>query len=30
MENEAEMSGVPATRPMKKSPTAIGNHKLSP
>jgi methionine-gamma-lyase len=30
MENEADMSGVPATRPMKKSPTAIGNHKLSP
>ncbi|NJC05132.1 methionine-gamma-lyase [Sphingomonas kaistensis] len=30
MENEAEMTGVPARRPMKKSPTAIGNHQLSP
>ena len=30
MENEAEMSGVPAQRTMKKSPTAIGNHPLSP
>jgi methionine-gamma-lyase len=30
MENEAEYSGVPAQRPMKKSPTAIGNHPLSP
>jgi methionine-gamma-lyase len=30
MENEAEMSGVPAQRPMKKSPTSIGNHPLSP
>lgn len=30
MENEAQMSGVPAKRPMKKSPTAIGNHQLSP
>ncbi len=30
MENEAEMSGVPASRQMKKSPTAIGNHPLSP
>lgn len=30
MENEADMSGVPARRPMKKSPTAIGNHQLSP
>ena len=30
MENEAEMSGVPAGRRPKKSPTAIGNHPLSP
>ena len=30
METEAEISGVPAQRPMKKSPTAIGNHPLSP
>lgn len=30
MENEADMTGVPARRPMKKSPTAIGNHQLSP
>jgi methionine-gamma-lyase len=30
MENEAEMSGAPHKRPMKKSPTAIGNHPLSP
>jgi methionine-gamma-lyase len=30
MENEAEMSGAPATRRPKKSPTAIGNHPLSP
>ncbi len=30
MENEAEYSGVPATRRPKKSPTAIGNHPLSP
>jgi methionine-gamma-lyase len=30
MENEAEYSGVPATRRPKKSPTSIGNHPLSP
>lgn len=30
MENEADMSGVPASRRPKKSPTAIGNHPLSP
>jgi methionine-gamma-lyase len=30
MENEAKMSGAPAARPMKKSPTSIGNHPLSP
>lgn len=30
MENEADYSGVPATRRPKKSPTAIGNHPLSP
>jgi methionine-gamma-lyase len=30
MPNEAEYSGVPATRRPKKSPTAIGNHPLSP
>ncbi|GAA4033262.1 cystathionine gamma-synthase family protein [Sphingomonas rosea] len=30
MENEAQMSGVPASRRPKKSPTAIGNHQLSP
>ncbi|GAA4009986.1 cystathionine gamma-synthase family protein [Sphingomonas swuensis] len=30
MENEAEMTGVPASRRPKKSPTAIGNHQLSP
>lgn len=30
MENEADMSGVPASRRPKTSPTAIGNHPLSP
>ena len=30
METEAEISGVPARRPMKKSPTTIGNRPLSP
>jgi methionine-gamma-lyase len=30
MENEAEMSGVPASRRPKQSPTTIGNHQLSP
>nr|WP_314442360.1 cystathionine gamma-synthase family protein [uncultured Sphingomonas sp.] len=30
MENEADMTGVPASRRPKKSPTAIGNHPLSP
>ncbi|GAA3997011.1 cystathionine gamma-synthase family protein [Sphingomonas humi] len=30
MENEAQISGVPASRRPKKSPTAIGNHQLSP
>lgn len=30
MEDEAQMSGVPAPRRPKKSPTAIGNHALSP
>ncbi|UUR07555.1 cystathionine gamma-synthase family protein [Sphingomonas glaciei] len=30
MENEADLSGVPSRRPMKKSPTSIGNHQLSP
>ncbi len=30
MENEAEITGVPASRRPKKSPTAIGNHPLSP
>ena len=28
MENEAEMTGVPATRRPKQSPTVIGNHQL--
>jgi methionine-gamma-lyase len=30
MPNEADYSGVPANRRPKKSPTAIGNHPLSP
>ena len=30
MENEADMTGVPASRRPKKSPMAIGNHPLSP
>ncbi|WP_426265812.1 cystathionine gamma-synthase family protein [Sphingomonas sp. LHG3443-2] len=30
MENEADMSGVPASRRPKKSPMSIGNHPLSP
>jgi methionine-gamma-lyase len=30
MENEADMTGVPASRRPKKSPMSIGNHPLSP